>query len=100
MALEKWQEYVDRLGRAEIKLRKAINEWRKFKKLVVKQRYENSVPDKAHELFQYTPYNYLDQIQDAKTVVKFFETKIEFYMEIEKNGMTQGMLYIENEIVG
>ena len=52
MSLQKWQEYVDRLGSAEAKLRIAINDWRNFKNQVGRQRYENPVPNrgKAHIL--------------------------------------------------
>ena len=76
MALQKWQEYVDRLGRAQAKLRLAINEWRNYKRWIIKHKYENQVSAKAQEAFQFTPYYYLDEIEIRLVNI--------MHMEIEK----------------
>ena len=88
MAVNKWQEYVEKLGRAENQLRTAINEWRRFKNFVTKQRYENTIPKKFEPYADLKPRDLLTAIDEAKIKVKFCEIKIEYYRELEKKGAT------------
>ena len=87
--IDKWQFYVQKLGKAEEKLRSAIIDWRNFKKAITKKKYENYVSDRNYDLFQWTPNEMLDKINVAKVKVEFCKIKIEFYREMELNGKNQ-----------
>ena len=88
MAAMKWKEYVERLGRAENQVKKAINEWRNYKTFIQKQRYEAAVAEKNLQYLDVTPRELLERIKEAKIKVKFCELKIQYYREIETKGVT------------
>ena len=98
-ALNKWEAYVERYGRAEADIRQHIAKWRSFKKFVSKQRYENSVPQSRNELFSHSPFFYLDNIRDAKIRLKYCELKIKYYKEIELNGETVANHKLRNNLL-
>ena len=97
-ALSKWQEYVDRYGRLENKIRQDIAKWRNFKKSVNKQKYENRIPDSKYDLLSRSPAHYLQNIEDSQIQLKFCELKIKFYKEIVKNGQTLSNLQTRNKL--
>ena len=86
MALNKWRFYVECLGKSEENLKAAINEWRRFKKIVIKQRYENEVKTQDMEWLNTRPIYFLDKIEDEKIKIEFCKKKIEYYKEIHISG--------------
>ena len=86
--LEKWRFYVEKLGSAEEKLRGSIVDWRKYKKAISRQKYEERVPDLRYQMFNFTPNEMIFQINKAKIQTEFYRIKIDYYKELEQNGET------------
>ena len=102
MSLTKWRFYVKCLGSSEEKLKDSINEWRKFKKVVIKQKYENEIKPSDLEWLNTRPTYFLDKINDEKIKIKFCKKKIDYYREIHVNGTNheneQKLLELNNEL--
>ena len=93
MTKHKWAEYVNRLGRCEDALRLAIKDYRDYKKMVFKHKYENERSPYLRRIFDASPNTLLDKIDELNVKIKFCKLKVEYYRTITKEGET-----IENRI--
>ena len=88
MENKKWQEYISRLGTCENQIRLAIRDFREYKKLVFKHRYENERSPYLRRIFQENPNEILDRIDRLKRKIQFCKLKINYYRIICTDGET------------
>ena len=88
MSKVKWTEYVNRLGRCEDSLRIAIKDFREYKKLLYKHKYETERSPQLRRIFDASPNTLLDKIDELNIKIEFCKLKINYYRIITKEGET------------
>ena len=88
MAKQKWTEYVNRLGRCEDALRIAIKDFREYKKMIFKHKYENERSPYLRRIFDASPNKLLDKIDELNQKIKFCKLKINYYRTVTRDGET------------
>ena len=84
----KWEEYITRLGQCEAQIRIAIREFRAYKKLIFKHKYEQDRSPYLKRIFEASPNDLLDKIEQLQKKIEFCKLKINYYKTVVTEGET------------